>query len=209
MFDICLRLRNLFPCGYWLLIVIPIGKRGRNTRPTMMGTPIVLLLLCLVVINWRFVVLECTYFQLVFTRCTRNHVSCATVWSVCSLKVNNISFCVVLVRRIITPVFACKVSVFNFSSVFVINTHLHCVDVCSSDSDSVTLKIGQLEDEYPKGVSLARLFMTWWHRHTYAFWWCIVDSTRSWLGAEWLKRPCWCHYFPTQTQVDGKWESKV
>ena len=49
MFEICLRLRNLFPCGYWLLIVIPIGERGRNTRPTMMGTPIVVLLLCLVV----------------------------------------------------------------------------------------------------------------------------------------------------------------
>ena len=67
--------------------------------------------------------------------------------------------------------FACKVSVFNFSSVFVLDTHLHCVDVCSSDSDSdsVTLKIGQLEDEYPKGVSLARLFMNLWHRHTYAF----------------------------------------
>ena len=95
MFEICLRLRNLFPCGYWLLIVIPIGERGRNTRPTMMGTPIVVLLLCLVVINWRFVVLECTYFQLVFTMCTRNQFSCATVWSVCSFKVNNLSFCVV------------------------------------------------------------------------------------------------------------------
>ena len=144
MFEICLRLRNLFPCGYWLLIVIPIGKRGRNTRPTMMGTPIVVLLLCLVVINWRFVVLECTYFQLVFTMCTRNHVSCATVWSVCSLKVNNLSFCVVLVSRIIKlcllAKYPCSTSVLCLWSILICIVWM-----------SVPLTLTQLKDEYPKG----------------------------------------------------------